>query len=54
MKTHKHKKLLLVVLLLNLMAGRLPAADAAGALVQPRQPDGKGNIEISGELKQWH
>ncbi|MFN0074952.1 MAG: DUF5060 domain-containing protein [Prosthecobacter sp.] len=23
-------------------------------LVQPRQPDGKGEIAISGELKQWH
>ena len=32
-----------------------PAAKAPGApLVLPRQPDGKGSLEISGELKQWH
>jgi hypothetical protein len=24
------------------------------ALAQPRQPDGKGDITVSGELKQWH
>ena len=32
------------------------AAKAASALplVQPRQPDGKGKVAISGELKQWH
>ena len=23
-------------------------------LVQPRKPDGKGSVKISGELKQWH
>lgn len=26
----------------------------APALAQPRQPDGKGDITVSGELKQWH
>ncbi len=31
------------------------AAKPAGPpLVQPRQPDGKGQVSISGELKQWH
>ena len=54
MKTHKHSKRLMVALLLNLLPGRLPTADAAALLVQPRQPDGKGAVEISGELKQWH
>jgi len=40
-----------------------PAANAAAAasaavalapLVLPRQPDGKGTVEVSGELMQWH
>ncbi len=30
-----------------------PAVTAA-ALVQPRQADGKGQLQVSGELKQWH
>ena len=28
--------------------------DSDFPLQRPRQPDGKGNVEISGELKQWH
>ena len=47
-------------------AGKLPPAfaavkEAAGkmiqakqALVTPRQPDGDGSVDISGELRQWH
>jgi hypothetical protein len=31
-----------------------PAAVALAPLVLPRQADGKGSVEISGELKQWH
>ena len=27
---------------------------AGPALVQPRQPDGQGDVAISGEMKQWH
>ena len=30
------------------------AAPAKERLVQARQPDGRGTVEISGELKQWH
>jgi hypothetical protein len=31
-----------------------PAAPVRPALVEPRQPNGTGAVEISGELKQWH
>ncbi len=31
-----------------------PRKPVGPALVQPRQPDGRGAVEISGELKQWH
>jgi len=32
----------------------LPSADSPGFAASNRQPDGKGAVEISGELKQWH
>lgn len=31
-----------------------PTKPAGPPLVQPRQPDGKGEIAITGELKEWH
>ncbi len=31
-----------------------PAKPVGPPLQQPRQPDGKGAVEIAGELKQWH
>lgn len=31
-----------------------PTRPAGPPLVQPRQPDGKGQIAITGELKEWH
>jgi hypothetical protein len=34
---------------------KAPAPKPGGpALVQPRQPDGKATVAVSGELKQWH
>lgn len=32
----------------------LAAAEPTAPLVQPRQPDGGGEVTIAGELKQWH
>jgi Domain of unknown function (DUF5060)/Putative collagen-binding domain of a collagenase len=31
-----------------------PAKPVESLLAQPRQPDGKGEVSISGEVKQWH
>jgi hypothetical protein len=39
---------------LLLAAAIMPANPADLPLHQPRQPDGRGEITISGELKQWH
>ena len=53
MKTHRPIQPLLLVSLLSLLYGPLPAAELP-PLVQPRQPDGSGTVVISGERKQWH
>jgi hypothetical protein len=44
----------LALLLLGLSTCLTGAADSAAARLLPRQPDGPGTVEISGELKQWH
>lgn len=53
--------LTLLLLATPLTAADFPYAPAAkdpaiptAPLVQPRQPDGKGAVEISGDLKRWH
>lgn len=45
---------IITTLVLLLAAWDAQAGPAGPALVQPRQPDGKGGVAITGELKQWH
>jgi hypothetical protein len=46
--------LLITVLLGALCGSSLAANPAESPFLQPRQPDGKGEVIITGELKQWH
>jgi len=50
------KNTLFTLALAAILAAPAPAATkpAGPPLVQPRQPDGKGDVAITGELKQWH
>ena len=50
------KNTLFTLALATILAAPAPAATktAGPPLDQPRQPDGKGDVAITGELKQWH